>query len=134
MERWKNTAFGVISQKKSVWIDVVQLKHILCNLIDNAFKYSTSKKAPILRVSMRKKSWSLLLIDHGIGIPHAELNSLFKAFVRCSNVGNIEGTGVGLMIVKYFITLNKGSITVRSSEGKGTAFLLEFDNQIINHN
>lgn len=134
---WKDgrTLRLVLSTKKEkVWIDVVQLKHILCNLIDNAFKYSASKKAPILRVSMRKKSWSLLLIDHGIGIPSAEINSLFKAFVRCSNVGNTEGTGVGLMIVKYFITLNKGSITVRSSEGKGTAFLLEFNNQLINHN
>ncbi|MEL4881603.1 hypothetical protein AAEH85_21870, partial [Shewanella algae] len=55
---WKDgrTLHLVLSaKKKSVWIDVVQLKHILCNLIDNAFKYSTSKKAPILRVSMRKK-------------------------------------------------------------------------------
>jgi signal transduction histidine kinase len=125
----------VMPQKSnSVWIDVLQIKHVLCNLINNAFKYSDGKLSPIVKVKMHAKKWSLLIIDNGIGIPTAELTSLFKPFVRCSNVGTIEGTGIGLMIVKYFIELNNGSIRVRSSMGRGTAFIVTFNNNFINHN
>lgn len=110
-----------------VYIDPTQLKHIVTNLIDNAFKYSRDKKAPKVKVKIRTNNWSILITDYGIGIPKEDTANLFNAFVRGSNVGDIVGTGVGLMIVKYFIELNNGTIMLRSVVGKGTVFYLQFN-------
>lgn len=128
---WKDgrkLAFSFKGLNKAVYFDPFQLKYILINLIDNAFKYSKDIIAPQLRVNIRTDSWSILIVDYGIGIPKNDLSKLFNAFVRGSNVGDIEGTGVGLMIVKHFMDLNNGNILVRSTVDKGTIFCLHFNN------
>ena len=126
---WKDgrkLEFSFKGHNKSVYFDPSQLKYILMNIIDNAFKYSKDKIAPKLRVNIRTDSWTVLIADYGIGIPKNDLSRLFNAFVRGSNVGDIEGTGVGLMIVKNFMKLNHGSILIKSKEGIGTVFYLYF--------
>jgi PAS domain S-box-containing protein len=128
---WKDgrrLAFSFKGLNRALYFDPFQLKYILINLIDNAFKYSKDKIEPRLRVNIRTDSWSILIIDHGIGVPKNDLVKLFKSFVRGSNVTDIEGTGVGLMIVKYFMNLNDGNILVRSTIDKGTIFCLHFNN------
>lgn len=111
---------------ETVEADPAQLKHILVNLIDNSFKYSPSASAPVIKVYTRAKSWSILIIDAGIGIPAEDIKKLFAPFVRGSNVLDIEGSGIGLMIVKYFLELNNGTVHIKSTVGKGTVFLVEF--------
>lgn len=110
-----------------LYFDKSQLKYIVTNLIDNAFKYSKDKAAPKLRVKIGSNSWSIIIADQGIGIPKNDISKLFNAFVRGSNVGDIEGTGVGLMTVKYFMELNHGNLLLRSVVGKGTIFYLHFN-------
>ncbi|MDP1817297.1 MAG: PAS domain-containing sensor histidine kinase [Leadbetterella sp.] len=127
---WKdgrNLEYRFSGPNKAVYVDPDQLKHIVTNLIDNAFKYSKDKEAPKVKVNIRTNSWSILIADNGIGIPKEDLTKLFNAFMRGSNVGDIVGTGVGLMIVKYFMELNNGSIMLRSMVGKGTVFYLRFN-------
>lgn len=120
--------FSFKGQNKPVYFDPSHLKYILINLIDNAFKYSKDKTEPKLRVNIRSDSWTVLIADYGIGIPKNDISKLFNAFVRGSNVNDIEGTGVGLMIVKNFMELNNGNLLFRSKEGKGTVFCLHFNN------
>ena len=130
---WKdgrNLAYHFSGNNDPVWIDPIQLKHILTNLIDNAFKYSEGKEPPKVKVKLRTGSWSILIADQGIGIPAEDRDKMFNAFIRGSNVGDIVGTGVGLMIVKYFIGLNSGTVQLRSTQGKGTIFYLNFNNNI----
>lgn len=66
--------------------------------------------------------------DKGIGIPKNELKKMFTSFFRASNTGNIEGTGLGLIIVKYFVSLHGGSIKVQSTPGKGSVFTVIISN------
>jgi signal transduction histidine kinase len=63
-----------------------------------------------------------ILKDSGIGIPEADLPTLFEAFHRGSNVGDIPGTGLGLVISKRCAEIHGGSIQARSAPGEGTTF------------
>lgn len=67
----------------------------------------------------------LRVSDSGIGIPAADLPRLFESFHRGTNVGNIQGTGIGLHIVKECVQLHRGSIRVESVAGQGTTFHVE---------
>jgi len=60
--------------------------------------------------------------DHGIGIPETDRAHLFEPFHRAANVGQTQGTGLGLLIVKRCVELLDGQITFASREGEGTTF------------
>lgn len=96
------------------------LRHILTNLLTNAVKYST-KGARVEFLLGRENRHAICCIrDRGIGIPEADLPRLFSAFHRGSNVGQISGSGLGLVIVKRCVELHGGSIRVDSKVGEGT--------------
>ncbi|MDN3670521.1 PAS domain-containing sensor histidine kinase [Echinicola jeungdonensis] len=98
------------------------LRNILINLISNAIKFSN--KGDIVEVESNIKSDRLVLkvTDHGIGIPSEDQQYLFKRFFRAHNALNIEGTGLGLNIVKKYVDLMKGEIAFESKPGEGTSF------------
>jgi signal transduction histidine kinase len=64
----------------------------------------------------------LTVTDQGIGIPEADQALLFQSFHRASNVGGIAGTGLGLSIVKEAVNCHRGTIEVKSVEGRGSQF------------
>ena len=64
----------------------------------------------------------LTVQDHGIGIPDKDLPHLFEAFHRGGNVGEIPGTGLGLVIIKRCVDLHGGSISVQTKPDEGTTF------------
>lgn len=110
-----------------VKFDKTMIRHILINLLNNAFKYSTnSNKAPIVRVSYTPMWWFLTVVDCGIGIEQEDIIKLGEPFIRGSNVGDIEGTGLGLMTIKYFTDHHHGSFRVRSKKDKGTVVTIRF--------
>ena len=111
---------------RPVRIDPVQFSHILLNLGTNALKYSKDRPEPVLTVKWMADRMELSMCDQGIGIPESELQNLFQSFYRASNVENIQGTGLGLVIVKQFTELHRGRIQIKSSENKGTCVILEF--------
>lgn len=115
-------------QEYPVSFDKLMMTHILKNLIENAFKYSSNKASPIIRISYHKSKVSILIKDFGIGIPDKDFPNLFKAFARASNVEGIKGTGLGLLVVKYFVDFHKASIHFRSKQNQGTSVLLELKN------
>ena len=62
--------------------------------------------------------------DEGIGIPHSDVQHIFERFFRAGNASNVQGTGLGLNIVKRYINLLGGDITFKSEEGKGSIFTI----------
>ena len=98
------------------------LRHILTNLLSNAVKYSPVGNPVDLSVTAEGGQLRLEVSDTGIGIPPADLGRLFNAFYRGNNVGQVSGTGLGLVVVKRCCDLCDGSVSVRSEEGKGTVF------------
>lgn len=110
-----------------VEFDRMMMNHILNNIISNAFKYSEGKRNPILQLHFRRNAVTVMVIDYGIGIPVKDLQNLFKAFSRASNVDGINGTGLGLHVVKYFMDFHKAKIYCKSQINKGTCIMLEFN-------
>ena len=68
--------------------------------------------------------------DHGIGIPTGDRKQLFTAFHRGQNVGQIPGSGLGLVIAKRCVELHGGAIECESVEGRGTTFLVRLPLQL----
>lgn len=102
-------------------IDVFIMQIIMQNIISNAVKYSEkSDNAPIIDVIYGENNYEIRLTDFGIGIPASDLPHIFNAFYRAPNVENIQGTGVGLNIVKEYVNALGGSITISSKQNVGT--------------
>ncbi|MBL0740504.1 PAS domain-containing sensor histidine kinase [Chryseolinea lacunae] len=100
------------------------LRNILFNLITNASKYSDVNK-PIYITCMNNGPFvNFEVRDEGIGIPLEDQKHMFDRFFRASNAGNVQGTGLGLNIVKRYIDLLKGTISFTSEYGKGTRFIV----------
>jgi signal transduction histidine kinase len=98
------------------------LRHIFSNLIHNAVKYSPEGGVVQFTIKRDRKLAVFQVIDQGIGIPEADRKSLFEAFQRGSNVGDIPGTGLGLVIVKRCVDLHGGTLQIDSLVGHGTTF------------
>ena len=102
--------------------DEALLRHILANLLSNGVKYSPAG-TPVHFSARREGPMAVFTVqDSGIGIPDKDLPHLFEAFHRGSNVGDIPGTGLGLVIIKRCAELHRGSIQVKSTPGAGTTF------------
>lgn len=98
------------------------LRNILFNLISNAIKYTKNNGVIELKVKDDRHDLYIQIKDNGIGIPEHEQKHLFDRFFRAGNASNIEGTGLGLFIVKKYIEMLKGEIEFESIEGSGTTF------------
>jgi PAS domain S-box-containing protein len=98
------------------------LDHILTNLLSNAIKYSPKGGSVQFDLVCNQSSAVFRIQDTGIGIPTEDLDKLFDSFGRASNVGTIQGTGLGLGIVKKCVDLHGGNIAVESELGIGATF------------
>ncbi len=105
------------------------LKNILFNLVSNAIKYSGPHTIIECSVTVDETLVMVLIKDQGIGIPQAEQKHLFNRFFRASNVVNVQGTGLGLNIVKQYVDLLGGYIKFESQEGLGTTFEVGIPNR-----
>ncbi len=120
-----------INQEQLVESDRNVIKNVLINLLSNASKYSESDKEIILEVLGEEHGIIINITDFGIGIPKSEQDQLFNSrFFRAGNVTNIEGTGLGLTIVKKYLSLVNGHISFVSEENKGTTFTIKIPNII----
>lgn len=106
----------------SVKLDKKLLRKILFNILSNAIKYSPEEKPIHCHYQVSNQVLQIMIRDEGIGIPKKEQEHLFDRFFRASNVTNIQGTGLGLNIVKNYLELMGGSISYISAENEGTTF------------
>ena len=111
---------------QQVLVDPLRIRQILCNLLENAVKY-TDKGSISLRVDFRSRKKGELVftvIDTGIGIPETRMRSIFKPFVQGQSYDTrmYGGVGLGLSIVHELVRLMNGKITVNSKVGVGSMF------------
>ncbi|MEO8582706.1 MAG: PAS domain S-box protein [Flavitalea sp.] len=105
------------------------LHNILLNLLSNAIKYSADDKTIRISAKADEKKIVIAVSDEGMGIPAAAQKHLFTRFFRAANVSNIQGTGLGLNIVKNYAELLEGQIHFVSEEYKGSTFTIECPHQ-----
>ena len=105
------------------------LKIAINNLIENACKFSEDKTVKIL-FSTHSQFVTLHFVDQGIGIAPEDLQQIFQPFFRGKNTQFIAGYGLGLALTLKIVELHKGKLTVESTVGKGTTFVLTLPNRI----
>ncbi|PTX18514.1 two-component system phosphate regulon sensor histidine kinase PhoR [Pontibacter mucosus] len=102
------------------------IRSIVYNLLSNAIKYKKPDCEPVVTISTEKSGEDILLkvSDNGLGIAEDQQHRIFSRYARVHD--NVEGTGVGLFIVKGMVEAMGGRIEVKSKEGEGTTFLVYF--------
>ena len=107
----------------SIISDPQIFRNILINLLSNASKYSNEGDTIDISIVSEEKL-TINVRDQGIGIPEEEQKRLFQRFFRAGNSTNIQGTGLGLNIVKKYVQLLDGEISFESKLGEGSTFSL----------
>ena len=110
--------------QQQIHTDLKMMDLILENLLSNAIKYTPQGGKVTLSASVEGKMALIHVCDTGIGIPKAEVKSIFKSFFRASNaVASQEmGSGLGLMLTQKLVEKLQGKLTFATEEGKGTTF------------
>ena len=96
------------------------LKNILINLLTNAIKFSDEGTTVEIKSCGRNGEATIAITDQGIGISEHDQEHLFSSFFRGTNATNIAGTGLGLHIVKRYLDLLGGNVSLQSKLNKGT--------------
>jgi PAS domain S-box-containing protein len=109
-----------------IFADINLIKYTLFNVLSNAFKYSVGFGNVKLNLFTNQNEVFVEIIDNGIGIPEEDQPKLFNTFYRASNSNGIQGTGLGLYIIKTFTEKNSGNVKLESQLGKGTKVTLQF--------
>lgn len=107
-----------------VYGDASLLSQVFGNLVSNAVKYSPSGAAVKITSLQDGAHVSVVIEDHGIGIPETDRQRVFERYYRGSNTAGIVGSGVGLYLVKTIIDLHQGRIMLDSRENEGSRFTL----------
>ncbi|HRE95147.1 MAG TPA: HAMP domain-containing sensor histidine kinase, partial [Flavobacteriales bacterium] len=124
-KKGQQIAFRHKGNTTSVFLDNQLLRNSLINLISNAIKYSEEGKEITVQSTMNGNSIRIEITDQGIGIPPEDQQHMFGRFFRAKNANNIQGTGLGLNIVRKYIELMEGKIGFSSELGVGTTFFVE---------
>lgn len=111
--------------KSEFALDPHIIKNVAYNLLSNALKYSPEGGDVGFKSELTKKRLKFTVTDQGIGIPQEDQDKLFKKFFRAGNVHSLEGSGLGLHLVKRYVEMAKGEIRFNSEAGKGTSFIVE---------
>lgn len=107
---------------KTIISDSDCLYQIFENLLSNAIKYSRTGGEVEFKIRFEEEHLHATIKDCGIGVAKSEQDQIFERFFRAKNVGIIEGSGLGLSIVKKCIDLTGGKISFESEVNKGTTF------------
>jgi signal transduction histidine kinase len=124
----KGIALDFISQlqEKIIGIDDEKYERILLNLLSNAIKFTPEGKSIRVKLIAKKNNVCIEVKDEGIGIPKDKVDIIFERFgqVDSSLSRQAEGTGIGLSLVKKFVEALGGSISVKSTVGRGSTFTI----------
>jgi len=104
--------------------DLPLLATALGNILANAAKYSADGTPIELALSARDEQIQITVADHGIGIPPAEIGTIFARFQRATNALSHVGAGLGLHVAQQVVEGHGGAITVRSQPGNGSCFTI----------
>ncbi|MDU1906596.1 MAG: two-component regulator propeller domain-containing protein [Dysgonomonas sp.] len=119
----------VFSSDKDVYttaVDELKFEKVVDNLISNAIKYSHPHGNVEINLTCKKEEWILAVKDYGLGISDNAQNKLFREFYRGDNVANSKmvGSGIGLLLVKNYVSMHNGEIILKSKENEGSTFTI----------
>lgn len=102
------------------------LRSIIYNIVSNALKYSSSERRPVVRIVTERRDdcFILKVIDNGLGLTQENQRKVFGMFKRAHQ--HVEGTGIGLYVIKRMIENTGGKIEIESELGKGATFIVQF--------
>lgn len=108
-------------------VDEVKMTLVMTNLVENAIKYNKEHGWVRVTLDADHQFFTFQVSDSGIGIPEDSLAHIYERFYRVdkSHSREIGGTGLGLAITKSVVLMHRGSITVTSTEGEGSSFLVK---------
>jgi chemotaxis family two-component system sensor kinase Cph1 len=111
--------------------DKTMIEQVFTNLIGNAVKYSAMVEKPKIEVTAYIDGGEIIysVKDNGIGIDNRYYDRVFELFKRMDNVKDIEGTGVGLAIVKRVVEKHNGRVWFESKLNAGSTFYVAFKNR-----
>ena len=126
---------NLIDKNRDIFVneDPGKIKQVFLNVLDNAIKYNKKGGEVVLSLTEGDPEKVCVAIrDTGGGIPQDKYEKIFDPLYRLENhVKNcIDGVGVGLTVVKKFMTIMRGRVYVESKLGGGTCFTLEFEKWI----
>lgn len=110
----------------NLFTDANAFKHLLINVLSNAIKFSPENTKIVVSSKFLDGDYKLSIKDHGFGISEEDQKLLFTPFFRGSNAKQIQGTGLGLNIVQYYLDKMNGKIRVKSKIDKGTTIEISF--------
>lgn len=115
-KKWseKNLELDLDLEEISVFANEEMLKQVFINLIDNAVKFSYENKELKLKLYKKEDKVVFSIRNYGLAISDADKEKIFTRFYRAENSMGIEGTGVGLAIVKKIVELHKGEILLHN--------------------
>lgn len=102
-------------------VDVEKMERVVFNLVSNAFKYTPDNGSITVDCASDGKTLTLKVADTGEGINERDLGNIFDRFYQVDRV-HPNGSGIGLSLAKAFVELHDGTISVESTEGKGSVF------------
>lgn len=131
-------SFSILAKNKNIQLELIEndlaavcvtkdaIEIVLGNLLSNAIKYT--QEGGLIKVRSKKVDNRVYISveDTGCGLSKIQQNSIFERFTRLDAHHNIEGTGIGLSLVKEIVKTNSGNIKVISSPGKGSTFIIDF--------
>ena len=122
-----NVEFTDDKQAAIAAVDVEALQRAVWNLLDNAVKYSPDCQTVWVEVERNDGHAKIAVRDEGLGIPAAELETVFDKFVRgtSANGRGTKGTGIGLAMVRHIVEAHGGEVRVESQVGRGSTFTIQ---------
>lgn len=108
-------------------VDENMIEKVVDNLISNAIKYSHNNSKVEISLTVNQFKWKFEVIDSGLGITKKAQKQLFKEFYRGENAVNskIIGSGIGLLLVKNYVSQHNGNVNCNSQDGVGSTFTVE---------
>jgi len=122
-----NVIFNKNIDEKLMSVDPEKIERILLNLLSNAIKFTERDETIIVSIYATNMDVLISIKDTGIGIPNEKIGLIFERFNQINNLfsRSHEGSGIGLSLVKFFVELHGGTISVESELGKGSEFIVK---------
>lgn len=121
----KNFLFHSSSPSILIEADAVKFESIITNLLSNACKYSDASATISLGIAIADNNVEIIVSDDGVGIADNDQSLVFQRMFRAPDTAKlIEGTGLGLYLIKKYLELMEGNIELYSQKGQGTSFIV----------
>lgn len=131
-----NIIFDTNVEEKIIAVDPDKIERIILNLLSNSIKFTNPGGNVFVNIKDCGDYVYIHVKDTGVGIPSDKLESIFERFFQVDKTlkKNNEGTGIGLHLVKSFVEMHKGDVTINSELGKGTEFIIKFPTIVCDKN